>query len=139
MPILILPHATFPMNLLTSALTPHEERVGRKLGNESPRPLTPALSPDGGEGGRRPGEGDRFMARVYVDGAWRLSTAGAPGETSVGPARCRHTLVTGSLPWLTLCGLAWADSLRAAAAAAPRIVNISNFVRNTDSRMANCE
>src|SRR5438128_2576580 len=39
----------------------------RKVASHEPHPLTPSLSPNGGEGGRRPGEGDSwFMAPTHV-------------------------------------------------------------------------
>src|SRR5213594_1502126 len=43
-------------------------RGGKTVGaSHDLRPLTPSLSPNGGEGGRRPGEGDsRFMAPTHV-------------------------------------------------------------------------
>ena len=41
--------------------------------------------------------------------------------------------------FLALCGVAFADNLQSAHASQPRIVNIYNFVRNSDYRLPNSE
>src|SRR5216683_2531250 len=50
-----------------------------------------------------------------------------------------HAFSGGGLPLLMLCGVFLAGTLQLADASEPRIVNIYNFVRNSDSRMPNSE
>src|ERR1017187_803110 len=50
-----------------------------------------------------------------------------------------HLSLGGSLSFFILCGVLLAESLQPAAASETRIVNIYNFVRNSDYRLANSE
>ncbi len=50
-----------------------------------------------------------------------------------------HALLGSSLSFLILCGLFLADTLQPAAAGEPRIVNIYNFIRNSDFRVKDSE
>jgi hypothetical protein len=55
------------------------------------------------------------------------------------PVTIIHAFLGNSLSFLILCGVSLADTLQPAGASEPRIVNIYNFVRNSDYRLANSE
>lgn len=55
------------------------------------------------------------------------------------PTAIFHAWLAGSLFWLMLYGSALAAASRPPAAREPRIVNIYNFIRNSDYRLANSE
>jgi hypothetical protein len=55
------------------------------------------------------------------------------------PRAIIHALLAGGPAFLMLCGVGLADTLEQAEAAKPRIVNIYNFVRNSDYRVPNSE
>ena len=48
-------------------------------------------------------------------------------------------IVRNKLPFLLVCVVLWAGALQSTAACGPRIVNIYNFVRNSDSRLPDSE
>jgi hypothetical protein len=50
-----------------------------------------------------------------------------------------RAFIGGGLVWFMLCGISWAAPLQPAEAREPRIVNIYNFVRNSDYRLANSQ
>jgi hypothetical protein len=55
------------------------------------------------------------------------------------PMAIVRAFLVGSLFFLMLCGVSLADSVQPVDTGKPRIVNIYNFVRNSDSRMPNSE
>src|ERR1017187_8584058 len=58
---------------------------------------------------------------------------------SIKPPAIIYVVLGGSLSWFMLGGIALADDSQLALASKPRIVNIYNFIRNSDYRLANSE
>src|ERR1039457_5366394 len=57
----------------------------------------------------------------------------------IRPSAIIHAVLFGSLSWFMLGGVVLADDLQPTLVGKPRIVNLYNFIRNADYRLANSE